>query len=172
MNRKITKESLKSICETFNDLSYGTTGIRASCICHCYNGDHSERNYANDRTYDNDTVEYFIKTCKNISELIVEDSDKHVKLEEQVKALQEAYKSIVTRLDLIKGILHLDPHPSEETKAALLLADSNLEYFGTDPSVKDLPHFVFVKYYDNGEITDIKWIRYASGAGISIKKDD
>lgn len=160
MTKKISKDTFQKICELVNTLSFTTTGIQSQCFCTA----HSERDY------DDEVLESLTKTCKNIANLVIKDSNKHDNQEKQIYALQEAYKSLTTRLELIKGILSSDPNPSTENEAALTLLKRD-DFGDSDETAMVLPHIVFIHYGKDRQITDIKWVKYATGVDFNEKVD-
>lgn len=159
MSKKMSKETLKELCEQFNVLTYGSTGLKAPCFCGA--NDHIAREFSDDITTD------FKQTCENIVRM-VEESEKAPDLEKQIKALQEAYKNQAARLEIVNGILNLDPNPSNEVAAALTILDRpHLELISED-TVK-MPHVVLIQYTEDRQIDGIKWIKHVESA--DLKKD-
>lgn len=163
--KKINKETFRAMCESFDQLAVATTGMTAACFC----GHHMTRDYGDE------TFELFKKSCDHIESLIIEDSESQDKLKKQIEALQEAYKTMVKKLELIIGILAMDENPSSESQAALtLLKKDNLTDFG-NASVLKIPHVIFIYYTAEGQIKNVKWIKQTSGAEfpeIDTKKED
>lgn len=149
MSKKLSRETLKECCEQFDTLTYGSTGIKAPCFCG--SSEHASREFSEDLTTT------FKNTCKNIMRM-VEDSDNVPGLEKQIKSLQHAFKSQAARIEILHGILKLDPEPSTEVETALkLLERSHLDL--VQGSTAKLPHVMFVFVDEDQRIKNISWIK-------------
>lgn len=153
MSRKITKEILKELCEQFDTLTYGSTGMKAPCFCG--HNDHITREFSDDVLVD------FKRTCRNIIAMI-EDSGQVLTLEKQVKSLQEAFKSQAIRIEILNGILNLDPDPSPESEAALALIQRAHMELIQETNMK-FAHVVFIYCDEEERIRDIKWVKQIDG---------
>lgn len=157
MSKKISKETLKELCEQFDTLAYGSIGIKAPCFC--MHPDHSSREFIEDVTT---TFKY---TCDNIMRT-VESSDDIPGLKKQIKALQEAFKSQATRLEILNGILNLDPDPSPEVHAALAIIErSHLELL--KEGTAKFPHVVFVFQDEAERVKNISWVAKVEGFDVN-----
>lgn len=157
MSKKLSRETLKECCEQFDTLTYGSTGVKAPCFCG--SSEHSSREFSEDLTTT------FRNTCKNIMRM-VEDSDNVPALEKQIKSLQHAFKAQAARIEILNGLLSLDPKPSVEVEASLkLLERSHLDLI--NEANHKFPHVVFIFCDDDQRIKDIRWVKQVEGFEIS-----